>query len=123
MFSSAQKLRFDQCRSILESLGDIENTVNERLKIQPKSKDLVVPLSPIMPKQSLPCVINPKSYLNTLKIGKDAGTRKPPNLSLKNIMPGIFGSGTLKPGRTNSEPDQIKRAIAVPVVSEGVLYK
>jgi len=96
VFSSIRKLRFNQCKNLLEKIEELENLANER---QNAAANIKTPpaVSPRLTKQpSLPQVpsTNINTFLNSAKLGKNLAGKKVPNLSLKTLIPGIFASKT-----------------------------
>jgi len=105
-----RKLRFDQCKEILEKLGKIEALALERLNAAKLPKTPVLS-TPSINRQPKPGITLPptdaKSFFDTIKMGKNLGGKKEPIQSSKAKLPSfLFSSNpsTKIRERMTSEP-------------------
>jgi len=110
IFSSIRKLRFDQCKEILEKLGKIEALALERLNAAklPKTPVLSTPSIVRQPKPTVtvpPNATDMKSFLDTIKMGKITGKKEPIQSSKAKLPSFLFSSNPNRiRERLTSEP-------------------
>ncbi len=127
IYSPIFKLRFYQCKNILEKVTKLENIARERKKAASAVVNKSPKIIPNRKQPSLEQIPTPSSintFLNPNKIGKNLAGKKIPNLSLKTLLPGIFASGTSAGPKLNqrhaSEPQCNPK---LPLIPDKILYK
>ena len=111
IFCSIRKLRFDQCKEILEKIGKIEAVALERLNAAKLPKTPVLLSTPSVSRQPKPSITLPptdaKILFDTIKMGKAFGGKKEPIKSSKAQLPSFLFSSNASTQireRMTSEP-------------------
>ena len=92
MFSPMRQLRFYQFKRILESLEDLESTVQDRLKNKHDCKSA----TGIAAKDQNHRLLNFKEDLEKKEHWTQLQAKKVPSSSIVNLIPGIFGQNAVK---------------------------
>lgn len=105
MFSPMRKLRFYQFKHILESLEDLENTVQDRLKNKHDCKSA----AGFAAKDQNHRLLHFKEDLDEKGEWTQLQAKKVPSSSIVNLIPGIFGHNAVKEHIEHSSNFTIKK--------------